>query len=372
MRFTLDRDQLAREVGLVKAAVAAPSVNGVLQGILIEAERDRVKFRATDLESDIETATFLEVEESGRALVSGKVLIDLCRKLPNGPVEVIGDDKTLTLKVGKSKIDLAVMPADHYPAPPKVGETALRMERGMLREIIRRTVPFVSRDSSRVWLTGVHFRLQDGKLAAIATDGVRISAVTTEIDSDAGFAVTISSKSLRDLLGVLDGSGPVTFRFGEGHAVFDFSPSTLRVAVRILEGQYPDVLRLVPQSYPHRFAFETDAFLGALERASVVAKDGVKLVLKTEPDGVGFARIEANRAEVGSVYEEVNVVQSEGSLEISFNQAYLGEGIRAVAADKEFALEMSGERTPARIESVIGIDGRTLKHSYIVLPLITL
>lgn len=377
MRFCVAKDQLVNMLTEVKAPVGRGSFE-TAQGILIRVEGDRVFFRATDLETDIEVGTHAKEgsTEDGTVLVGGKVLLDLARKLPNGYVEITGSDQAVTVAAGKSRIQLTKMDERAFPAPPAVGSTSVRLNAELLQELIRRTVPFVSRDSERVWLMGVHFKLREGKLQAIATDGVQVSCAVAQVEGagDTAFEVTIGAKSLRDLLPLLEGAGTVTVHFSEGQALFNFSPIMRKVAVRLLDGQYPDVLRLLPQAYAHQFTFSVDDFLGALERASVVSgKSGVKLVLETGEDGTGFGRIEANQAEVGAAFEEVNVIRSQGGLTIAFNEAFLATGIKAVAAsDKEFTIEMTGPRNPARMQSAVAVGGAMLQHSYVLLPLIML
>ena len=53
-----------------------------------------------------------EIEESGRVLVSGRLLADIASRLPNAPVVFSTEDSRITVSCGSAHFTLLSMPVD--------------------------------------------------------------------------------------------------------------------------------------------------------------------------------------------------------------------------------------------------------------------
>src|ERR1700754_3683851 len=87
VKFRVDRDVLADAVAwAARSLPVRPSVP-VLAGLLIEASDEGLVLSTFDYETSARATLQAEVADEGRALVSGRLLADICRSLPAQPVE---------------------------------------------------------------------------------------------------------------------------------------------------------------------------------------------------------------------------------------------------------------------------------------------
>ena len=104
MKFTVERDVLADAVAwAARSLPVRPSVP-VLAGLLIETVEcgDGLQRSTFDYETSARATLPASVQDEGRALVSGRLLADICRSLPNKPVEMTIDGAKVSLTCGSA------------------------------------------------------------------------------------------------------------------------------------------------------------------------------------------------------------------------------------------------------------------------------
>lgn len=367
MKIVISQEALNSALSVVARAVSTKNTIAVLSGIYLGARDGLLTLRATDLELAVESSTPCRVDNEGEIVLPARYLTDLVRRIPFGDIHLTADlhNYTATVRWGKSQYVIHGFAADQFPSAPDIeGASTFKAAQSVLRELLRQTTFAAGHDESKPWLTGVLFKLRDNRLSGTATDGVRIAhaEVDAENPSSDSFAVILPSRSLTELTRLLAGDEEATATISVTPNQIFFDLGTVRVISRLLEGQYPDVMRLVPQHYPTEVTLNRAEFLEAIERAALIAKDGaVKL-------GVGDSQvtITSNTPEVGHVYEEVAASSFTGDpLEIGFNSRFLMDFLKAVDAP-EVRFQCSGPRNPARLQPV-----ENAHFSYVVLPLIT-
>ncbi len=366
MKLKVSQEDLANALGVVSRAVSSKNAIPVLSGIYLAAKKDTLVVRATDLELEMDSSIPAQVTEDGAIVLPARYLTDLIRRIPFGEIEINTDDANFTavLRWGKSQYVIHGFQPDQFPYLPEAdGDKSLEIKQPLLREVLRQTIFAASHDEARPYLTGVHLLLRGNELHAESTDGARIAFVRTPVENPGGMEmnVIIPTRSLNELGRTLSDKDTDTLRISlkANHAFFDLG--TVKVVSRLLDGQYPDLMRLVPQSYPSGVTLARGNFTDACERAALIANDsGVKIAFAP-----ALLTITANAPEVGQVYEEIPATLQGPAVDIGFNTRYLIEGLKALS-EQEFLLELSGSRNPARIRPTTG-DG----YVYIVLPLIT-
>lgn len=366
MKIVVSQEVFAEALTTVSKAVSAKNTIPVLSGVYLEGRNGGLTLRSTDLELAIECSAQGQVLTEGAIVLPARYLTDLIRRIPFGDIELTVDPSnyTATLKWGKSQYLIHGFPPDQFPQipSPTAGQT-ISLPQPLLRDLLRQTTFAAAHDEARPYLTGVFFTVKGEELAAVATDSVRIAHSHTTLNNVAGVQLQaiVPSRSLNELARVLSGEpgDEVRISVTSNQVFFDLGP--VKVISRLLEGQYPDVMRLVPQHYQTTASISKDAFLEAVERAALITKDSA---IKLNVHG-GTLTITANTPEVGQASEEVPVDLQGEPLEIGFNARYLMEGLKALD-DQEFLFEFSGSRNPSRIRPAGGE-----RFVYVVLPLIT-
>jgi len=367
VKITISQEALNSTLSTVAKAVSTKNTIPVLSGVYLSARNNVLTLRATDMELAIESSVPCSVQAEGEIVLPSRYLTDLVRRIPFGDIELSVDLRnfTATVRWGKSQYVIHGFSADQFPSVPDTdGASTFVASQVLLKDLLRQTTFSAGHDESKPWLTGVLFKLRENRITGTATDGVRIAYAEADAQNPAGhsFSIIIPSRSLNELTRLLSSEASDNAQLAVTANQVFFDLGKVRVISRLLEGQYPDVLRLIPQTYPTEITVSRAEFLEALERATLIAKDGTVKV------GLGDTRmtITSNTPEVGQVYEEVPAGSLLGdSLDIGFNSKFLIDFLK-VLEEPEFRFQCSGSRNPARLQPV-----SNSHFIYVVLPLIT-
>src|SRR5216683_2538492 len=88
MRIIVERDALAEAVAWVARSLPSRPVLPILSGLLLEASPGGLTLSCFDYEVSARIQVDAEVAEPGTALVPGRLLAEITRRLPPFPVEV--------------------------------------------------------------------------------------------------------------------------------------------------------------------------------------------------------------------------------------------------------------------------------------------
>ena len=99
MKFRVERDVLAD--GVAWSARALPNRPSIptLSGLLIAADEQDLTLSGFDLENAAQVHVDATVDEPGRVLVSGRLLADIARSLPNQPVVFATEGSRIELRI---------------------------------------------------------------------------------------------------------------------------------------------------------------------------------------------------------------------------------------------------------------------------------
>ena len=91
VKFRVERDVLAEAVAWTAKSLPARPQAPVLAGLMLSAAGEELVISGFDYEVSSRSQLSAQVEQDGTVLVSGKLLADIARALPNRPVEFSTD-----------------------------------------------------------------------------------------------------------------------------------------------------------------------------------------------------------------------------------------------------------------------------------------
>lgn len=357
MRFIIQRDQLVQSVQDVMKAVTSRTTIPILTGIKIVASEEGVTLTGSD--SDISIESFIPKEEDGNEIVEikqpgaivlqAKFFSEIVKKLPTDSVEISVENHLQTvIRSGKSEFNLNGLDAEEYPHLPQIEEEKMfKIPTDLLKAMVRQTVFAVSTSETRPILTGVNWKVENGTLTCIATDSHRLALRKAQIETTASetYNVVIPGKSLSELSKILDDNNDlIDIVITENQVLF--KAEHLLFFSRLLEGNYPDTSRLIPSDSKTDVVVNTKEFLQAIDRASLLAKEGRNNVVKLSTIDGGFIEISSNTPEVGKVVEEVQSKSVEGEeLKISFSAKFMMDALKALEGS-EITISFTGAMRP--------------------------
>ncbi len=240
--------------------------------------------------------------------------------------------------------------AEEYPRLPSIDEHRFfEIETQALKNIIKQTVFAVSVSETRPVLTGVNWQYEDHKLQCVATDSHRLAMRHVKIEKSSEqlrFSnVIVPGKSLNELAKIIeDQSDPVQVVVTEHYILF--KAKHVLFYSRLLEGNYPEVSKLIPTESTTSIVVETKPFLQAMERASLLARENNNNVVKLTGNADLKLELSSFSPEIGKIVEEVDAETYEGEeLTISFNALYMLDALRAIDSET-LIIDFNGSMRP--------------------------
>lgn len=363
MKFIIQRDKLVQSVQDVLKAVSSRTTIPILTGIKIVATEEGVTLTGSD--SDISIESFIpneedgtvnvEVKASGSVVLQARFFSEIIKKLPMDTVELeVQNQFVTTIRSGKSEFNLNGQDAAEYPHLPQIEEDSVfKLPTDLLKNIIRQTVFAVSTSETRPILTGVNWKLENHELTCIATDSHRLALRKAKIDAENNLAcnVVIPGKSLNELNKILDDTNELLDIVITDNQVL-FKAKNILFFSRLLDGNYPDTSRLIPAESKTDITVSTKEFLQAIDRASLLAREGRNNVVKLATLEQSALEISSNSPEVGKVVEQVQGNSVEGEeLKISFSAKYMMDALKALEGN-EIQINFTGAMRPFLIRTM--------------------
>ncbi|TRZ36480.1 DNA polymerase III subunit beta [Niallia circulans] len=356
MKFIIQKENLVQSVQDVMKAITSRTTIPILTGIKIVATEEGVTLTGSDSDISIESfipkeendAVIVEVQRSGSIVLQAKFFSEIVKKLPTSQVEIEVDNLQTVIRSGKSEFNLNGLDSEEYPHLPQISEENIfKIPTDLLKNIIKQTVFAVSTSETRPVLTGVNWKIENDDLICIATDSHRLALRKAKIDANTEqtFNIVIPGKSLNELNRILDDHNePVEIVVTENQILF--KAKHILFFSRLLEGNYPDTNRLIPTESKTEIVVNAKEFLQAIDRASLLAREGRNNVVKFSTIGQDVIEISSFTPEIGKVVEELVSESINGEeLKISFSAKYMMDALKALEGT-EVKINFTGAMRP--------------------------
>ncbi|WP_026678438.1 DNA polymerase III subunit beta [Fictibacillus gelatini] len=367
MKFKINRNQLIQGVQGVMKAISSRTTIPILTGVKMTVDSGGMTLTGSD--SDISIERFIPAEENGEInlevqtpgsiILQARYFSEIVKKLPDETVEIeVGERFETQMRSGASEFSLIGLDPEEYPRLPQVEEqNVFSIQGDLLKMMIRQTVFAVSTSETRPILTGVNWSLEDGQLTCVATDSHRLAQRTVKINSNAtelSFRnVVIPGKSLNELSKIVEDSEELVQIVVTNNQILFKTKNTLFFS-RLLDGNFPDTSKLLPGDSKTTLVLGTKELLQAIDRASLLAREGRNNVVKLVTLNENELEISSNSPEIGKVFEHVAITSMVGEeLKISFNAKYMMEALKAMDCS-EIKILFTGAMRPFLIEPQSG------------------
>lgn len=341
MKFTVHRTAFIQYLNDVQRAISSKAALEILSGIKLDLSEDGLTMTGSNSDISIETVisiadenAALNIEKTGSVVLPARFFNEIVKKLPEDSLSVeVNDRFQATIRSGSAEFIINGLDPDDYPHLPEIdSREQLTLPGDVLKQVINQTVIASSKQETRPILTGIHLAIKDGQLLAVATDSHRLSQrkLTLNGDSAADYDIIVPGQSMNELAKMLgDLSEDIEIQISENQILFILGNTSFYS--RLLEGNYPDTERLIPQNSTTTLEINAPAFLRAIERASLLSHEGRNNVVKLSMQaGTSQATLYSNSPEVGNVEEELTFNKLEGNdLDISFNPDYMKDALRS-------------------------------------------
>ena len=372
MKIRVERDALADAVAWVARSLPNRPTAPILAGLLMNASGDEVTLSSFDSTTSAQVTIPAEVTDEGTVLVSGRLLNEIARSLPNKPVEMVSDHTQVELICGSARFSLQTLPVEEYPTLPEMPTQTGLVDASVFEKSVSQVVIAAGRDELLNVFTGVRVEINGDRLSLLATDRYRMALkeLTWQPSSpDIEGAVLVPGRVLADTAKSLTSGKTVTVSLSttesEGEGLVGFTgegaKSRREATTRLLNQAFPKVRHLMDVVGTVTVRVPTADLLAAVKRVSLVAERNTPLRMLIEDDHISLEAATGDQAHASEAIEaQIGVVGEEKSIEAAgFNPHYLLDALGALDAPyAHFSFTAPGK--PCLITGLATIDGDQL------------
>ncbi|WP_275004983.1 DNA polymerase III subunit beta [Promicromonospora iranensis] len=372
MKFRVERDVLADAVTWTARTLPTRPPAPVLAGVRIEADAQGViNLASFDYETSARSEIPAEVAEPGTVLVSGRLLAEISRALPNKPVDVALEGNKVIVTCGASRFTLLTMPVDEYPALPGLPEVSGTVSGDAFTHAVAQVTVAASRDDTLPLLTGVRVEIEGERITLLSTDRYRLALrELTWTPATPGFSAValVRARTLNDVAKSLGSGGLVNVGLstGQGLDLVGFEAGGRQTTSQLVEGDYPAVRRLFPDSTPIHAVVATAPLIEAAKRVSLVAERNTPIRLSFSD---GQVVLDAGHGDDAQASEALEAVLVGEDIAVAFNPQFLLDGLGALGTDF-VRLSFTHPNKPVEFTGQGSLDGEDdSAYRYLLVPI---
>lgn len=356
MEFRISKETFYRALQKIQGIVEKRTTMPILSNALIEATDGCIEVIATDLDVAMKSSYPAQVISPGKITIAAKKLCEILKELPDEEVHFsTRDNDWVDIRCGKAQFNLVGLSPDEFPSPKINEDNLITLKSSLIGAMLEKTSYAICTDETKYNLNGVFVQAQnDGErnlIRMVATDGHRLSMVARTIEGDVSpelaKGVIFPRKGILELKKMTEeDSADLMIGFMENSAVIKKGDTV--VVMRLVDGEFPDYNRVIPQQNNRSIKINRDNFLHSLRRMQILSSDKFKGI-KLDVSESGIV-ISSSNPELGDSREEMDVLFEGDELALRFNARYLID-VLTILDGNEVELLLRDELSPAIIRS---------------------
>lgn len=372
MKCSIQKNILQNMLSKVQGFTEKKSTLPILSHVLLEAKKDMLLIKATDLHTSIQVNTPCEVVLEGSCAINGKSFYDVVRELPEQMLQIwVEDGSKAHVHAEKSKIKMNVMDSEEYPAVDfSEMDQGYSLDLSIVKPMIERTIfsiPSIAESDSKYTLGGA--LLTSGKtdsdkgfIEMVSTDTRRLSVVRYLTDQymDMGNGIIVPRKGLQEIKRLIDSKEENSNILLTKDSIFFVSSDTI-ATVRLIDGKFPDYQSVVaPESFPIFTRVNAQELLSVLKVCVAMVSDISNCVRFSFQKDKTI--VFANNPDQGEVETPIPSEHFGQEVEINFNPRYFIDCLSFIEGETEIRLK--GPQGPCMITDVA-----TTESKWVIMPM---
>jgi DNA polymerase-3 subunit beta len=363
MKLVVMQNDLNKALGIVGRVVPNRGQLPVLANVLLEADKEGMKIAATNLEIGLRVSIGGKTSEDGQITVPARNFSEFVASLPSGNVVLESENEKLKVQGGKLSATFTGIAASEFPVMPKIenigsGSKLLKLKKQQILRMASHVAMAAASDESRPVLTGVLFTFGDGKTLVTATDGFRLSrqAITDIEMKGLEKGLIVPSRTITEMAKIVSEGKKEEVVLGiaseSNQIVMEYD--SVEMMSRILEGNFPDVNKIIPTDFKTELTADKEDLLRAVKAAGIFAKDSANVVRFKIQDGLMV--VSSSSSQTGESETEVEIDKKGDDSQIAFNYRYVLEFLNNIEGER-ILFKMNESLTPGvfEIEGDLGL-----------------
>jgi DNA polymerase-3 subunit beta len=338
MTLTVARAPLAAALAELRRGLSRATTIPVLKTIRLEAANGVLLCQGTDMDVWREIAVPCQGHLPA-CCPDGERIAAAVSYAAGADVALALSGDRLAVRHDAGRATVGCLPAAEFPPRPRTEPAAtVDVDGADLAALVQRIAHAVSAEQTRHYLCGAFLELDAdrGRISFTSTDGHRLahSSCPATVAGDAAIAVIIPSRALDALAKV---RGAVRLSVAARHLEAAWDGNVL--CSRLIDGQFPEYRRVIPQADPEPVAVDLGALGEALVRVAWAASDDKASAVWLSVNGAG-SWVAARATDGGHAARATLDVSSPRAIASGFNGRYLRDACEA--AGGRASLSVSG------------------------------
>ncbi|MGQ9619459.1 MAG: DNA polymerase III subunit beta [Bacteroidales bacterium] len=345
MKFVVASNKLLTHLQSISRVISAKNTLPILDNFLFNLDDNELEITASDLETTLITKLKLEnAEGKGLIAVPARILLETLREFSIQPLTFDINPDTMAVviisengkfnAVGQNGMDFPVLPLIR-----KEKRFSFTVNSDVLLSGINRTLFATADDELRPVMGGILVEASPEKVIFVASDAHKLVRYQrTDARAAAPCSFILPKKPAGLLKNILPKEeGEVSVEFDDKNAFFTLAD--YKVVCRLVEGNYPNYVSVIPKSNPRKLTIDRSEFYNSLKRVSVFSNQAsnlVKLHLTGNQVTVSAQDIDFSI----SAYERIKCQYEGDEMEIGFKSVFLLE-ILANLSSQEVIVELA-------------------------------
>ena len=354
MQFSISRNTFLEGLTKVQGIVEKRHTIPILANVLIEAKNNEITITATDLEVGLKSKYKANIIEEGKITVSAKKMYEIIKELPDEEINFNSKNNFwVEIKCNKSLFNLVGLSPEEFPKFPVIELGNNSIDKSKLNEMIEKTIFSISNDETKFNLTGIFIKSEKNeninKLIFVSTDGHRLSMIQrsyeNELDSRYSEGFILPKKGIIEIKKLLE-TMENNINIGISDNNFSINNEKTTLIMRMVDGDFPDYKRVIPDKGKNAAVINNNLFLHALKRISILSSEkskGIKINLKNDS-----LILTSSNPDLGDAKEEIDIIYNGDEISIGFNAKYIIEILQVIKTEN-IILNLKDNISPGRI-----------------------
>jgi DNA polymerase III subunit beta len=349
MKLSLLQENLNLALTNVSRFVSSKNQLPILNNILLSTDQGRLKLSATNLELSINYWIGAKISQEGNITVPSKEITEFISYLPTGKIDLELKNNLLNISSEKTNSEFTTTPANDFPEFPKINpETSFELDFDLFARSIDQISFSATTDDARPVLTGILCIFEKKTIKFIATDGFRLSLKEIKLETPLdlkkeSLSFLIPARSLIEVTKLAKNDQKIKIGLTSDEHQVVFILDDIELVSRLIEGDFPDYKKLIPENYSTKIFINRDELLQSVKLASVFARESanvVKINIKNNN-----LELTANAPQVGQNLIKLDSKIEGENLEVAFNYKFLTDFL-SVCKSNEILIELNENLSP--------------------------
>ncbi len=350
----------------------------ILNNILIETSKGRLRFLATNLEIGVFSSIGAKIEREGKITVPAKILSNFATNLASSEsvsLEVSG--QILIISSGQYQAKINGFDSEEFPIIPEPkGDFLLSINSAKIKEAISKVSSCIAFGETRLEFTGINMSFGEKEVSLAATDSFRLAEIVIAL-SEGGLggeykdfvekenSLIIPSGTMFELLRIIGNEEKDVKIFVEENQIF-FELDGIQLVSRLINGKYPDYRQILPKSFETRVVMKKNDILRATKIAGIFTDNrSGEMKIKINGKKLTINSYSQSYGENEAIFQEDIIGPDQ---EITLNPRYVMDGLSTIHST-QVAILINNSHSPVGLKSISEKDGTVEDgYVYIVMP----